>query len=146
MSDTPSLNDLITSGKNAFAELFLSSRKTEYEKFVTEKESEIQASARLKWLTETLETRQSFHTNLLEEVECCKKADFAGSILHGAKNHPGGPSGIRAIAANFTSAFMLKTMGNEVLELSEKEVSDAKTQLEIFKTENGRLLRRLGLI
>lgn len=146
MSETNSLDHLIAAGKNALAEMFLATRKTEFERFTAEKEGDAQTTARLKWLLETLETRQVFHAALSKEIVFCKTADFSGSIFRAVKNHPAGAIAIQSIASNFVHAFMLKNMGDEILAFSEREVSNAQSELETFKASNAKVLKRLGLL
>jgi hypothetical protein len=146
MSETNSLDHLITAGKNALAEMFLTTKKAEFEKFAADKEAEGRIAAQFKFQTEALETRQAFHVALSKEIVFCKTADFAGSIFNSVKNHPAGAVAIQIIASNFTPAFMLKNMGDEILAFSEKEVSTAKSEFEAFKASNAKVLKRLGLL
>ncbi|MGD0252314.1 MAG: hypothetical protein ABSC01_06410 [Verrucomicrobiota bacterium] len=146
MFNAPSLDDMVQSGKNFIEEKFLASRKTEFEKFAAKEEAGHQVTAKLKWFKEKLATTEAFDDSLVQEITLYKNADFARSIFQGAKNHMAGAHGIPMIAANFTHAFLIKVVGDEILAFSKKEVSAAKAELETFKAENSKILRELGLI
>jgi hypothetical protein len=146
MSETNSLDHMIEAGKNVLAAMFLETRKTEFEKFAAEKEADGQTAARHKWLLEALETRQAFHAALSKEVVSLETADFAGSIFRGSKNHPAGAIAIQTIASNFVPAFLVKNLSAEILAFSEREVSTANSELETFKRDNAKVLKRLGLL
>jgi len=125
---------------------FLEKKRPELEEYQAHQNALEAARVRFINIIEGIEWQKTFNEAITLHVKFAQSADFPASIVKGANAHPAGLQGLHLVASQFAGDFILAQLGDSILAVLAKQLSDRQSDLEAFKIKNSKFLKQLKLI